>query len=150
VEVEGLRQLSRSESAQKMTVTSSNGIAVQEHSVKVMCGWPINKAQIDIACEDFNPLDAGRYLNDTLIEFGIRYYWAKLGHSAGKTRQFGQDEIHVFTSLSVKTLYVPDKQRDENDDRENATGKLTRMSRFGSKKPSSTSSINAYCFKDLT
>jgi Ulp1 family protease len=80
-----------------------------------------NCSEIPITFGDFHRLDAGRYLNDTLIEFGINYYWAKLGHSAGKARQFGQDEIHVFTSFFFKTLSVPDKQRDENDDHEYAT-----------------------------
>ncbi|KAH9925397.1 uncharacterized protein BXZ73DRAFT_103279 [Epithele typhae] len=61
---------------------------------------PLGKGAVNITRGDLKRLDAGQYLNDTLIEFGLKLWQDGLR----KTNPELADSVHVFNSFFYKML----------------------------------------------
>lgn len=77
----------------------------------VMREWPHDgRTEVIITRGDFYRLEEAEYLNDTLIEFGLKHHWfAMPGESNGTTQAFTRDDIHIFNSFFYKKLSVRNK-----------------------------------------
>ncbi|KAJ9101714.1 hypothetical protein QFC21_003053 [Naganishia friedmannii] len=75
---------------------------------EIMREWPSNgRSEVNITNGDFYRLEEAEYLNDTLIEFGLKYNWAGLSEDKAETpQQFAREDIHIFNSFFYKKLSV--------------------------------------------
>ncbi|KAJ9116918.1 hypothetical protein QFC22_004576 [Naganishia vaughanmartiniae] len=75
---------------------------------EIMREWPSNgRSEVNITHGDFHRLEEAEYLNDTLIEFGLKYNWAALSDDKEETpQQFTREDIHIFNSFFYKKLSV--------------------------------------------
>lgn len=75
---------------------------------EIMREWPSNaRSEVNITHGDFYRLEEAEYLNDTLIEFGLKYNWAMLPEEKVETpQQFRREDIHIFNSFFYKKLSV--------------------------------------------
>jgi hypothetical protein len=73
--------------------------------------WPTDgRTEVIITQGDFYRLEEAEYLNDTLIEFGLKHHWFSMpDDSTGETRAFTRNDIHIFNSFFYKKLSVRNK-----------------------------------------
>ncbi|KAJ9113949.1 hypothetical protein QFC19_000144 [Naganishia cerealis] len=79
---------------------------------EIMREWPSHgRSEVNITRGDFYRLEETEYLNDTLIEFGLKYHWSELPEDKpGNSKQFSRDDIHIFNSFFYKKLSVRTRQ----------------------------------------
>jgi hypothetical protein len=76
---------------------------------KVICRWPPEgRAELQINAGDLSRLDEDEFLNDTLIDFGLRYIAADLDAntdpSTPTSQRLRSDDIHVFNPFFYKKI----------------------------------------------
>ncbi|KAI5452721.1 hypothetical protein NCC49_000470 [Naganishia albida] len=76
---------------------------------EIMREWPSNgRTEVIITNGDFFRLEEAEYLNDILIEFGLKYEWSKIAEEALEGR-LKREDIHVFNSFFYKKLSARNK-----------------------------------------
>jgi Ulp1 family protease len=74
--------------------------------------WPSDgRTEVIITNGDFFRLEEAEYLNDTLIEFGLKYHWFDLDDEAAAPagKKLKREDIHIFNSFFYKKLSVRNK-----------------------------------------
>ncbi|KDQ62545.1 hypothetical protein JAAARDRAFT_121801, partial [Jaapia argillacea MUCL 33604] len=61
---------------------------------------PIGTGAVNVNRSDLNRLQPGEFLNDTLIEFGLKFWLNELR----ETNPSLADQVHVFSSFFYKKL----------------------------------------------
>ncbi|GHJ86437.1 hypothetical protein NliqN6_2839 [Naganishia liquefaciens] len=79
-----------------------------EYPDLIMREWPPDgRTEVIITQGDFYRLEEAEYLNDTLIEFGLKHHWFAMPEETnGTTQAFTRNDIHVFNSFFYKKLSV--------------------------------------------
>lgn len=82
-----------------------------EYPDLIMREWPSDgRTEVIITQGDFYRLEEAEYLNDTLIEFGLKHHWFSMPEETnGTSEAFTRNDIHVFNSFFYKKLSVRNK-----------------------------------------
>lgn len=82
-----------------------------EYPDLIMREWPSDgRTEVIITQGDFYRLEEAEYLNDTLIEFGLKHHWFAMPEETnGTSEAFTRNDIHVFNSFFYKKLSVRNK-----------------------------------------
>lgn len=77
---------------------------------ELICVWPPNgRTEINITAMDLWRFEEGQYLNDTLIEFGLKYLVAS-ADQLSRPLGFPAEDVHVFNSFFYKKISDRDKK----------------------------------------